>query len=65
VDLLISNPYITVRQVQEALDVTQPGALNLLRSIERRGWLEDLGTIGRGGRAHWVAPDVLRVVADV
>jgi Fic family protein len=65
VDLLMANPFITVRQVQTSLGVTQPGALNLLRGIEHRGWLTPLGTIGRGGRAYWVARDVLEVVADV
>lgn len=64
-DLLMANPFITVRRVQTALGVTQPGALNLLRGIQDRGWLRDLGTIGRGGRAYWVAPQVLEVIADV
>jgi Fic family protein len=64
-DLLMSNPFITVRQVQTSLGVTQPGALNLLRGIQGRGWLRDLGTIGRGGRAYWVAPEVLEAIADI
>jgi Fic family protein len=64
-DLLMANPFITVRQVETSLGVTQPGALNLLRGIQGRGWLRDLGTIGRGGRAYWVAPEVLEVIADV
>lgn len=64
VDLMMANPFITVRQVQERLGVTQPGALNLLRGIEGRGWLQDLGTLGRGGRTYWVAPEVLSVIAD-
>lgn len=64
VDLLIANPFITVRQVQDGLSVTQPGALNLLRGIEDRGWLRKLGTLGRGGRAYWVAPEVFAVIAD-
>ncbi|MHB1711597.1 MAG: Fic family protein [Acidimicrobiales bacterium] len=62
VDLLLVNPFITVRQVQAALGVTQPGALKLLRGIEQRGWLQCLGTVGRGGRAHWVAPEVMRLI---
>jgi Fic family protein len=64
-DLLMANPFITVRQVQTSLGVTQPGALNLLRGIEGRGWLRELGTIGRGGKVYWVAPEVLEVIADV
>jgi Fic family protein len=62
VDLMMANPFITVRQVQDNLGVTQPGALNLLRGIENRGWLRELGTIGRGGRTYWVAPEVLEVI---
>ncbi len=64
VDLMMTNPFITVRQVQESLGVTQPGALNLLRGIEGRGWLRDLGTVGRGGRTYWLAPEVFAVIAD-
>lgn len=64
VDLLMANPFITVRQVQEGLGVTQPGALNLLRGLETRGWLRYLGTIGRGGRTYWVAPDVHEIIND-
>ncbi len=64
VDLLMANPFITVRQVQGRLGVTQPGALNLLRGIERRGWLRDLGSLGRGGRTYWVATEILDVIAD-
>ena len=33
VELLMANPFVTVRNVQDALGVTQPGALNLLRGI--------------------------------
>jgi len=65
VELLMANPFVTVRNVQTELGVTQPGALNLLRGIEKRGWLRDMGTIGRGGRTIWVAPEVLSVIADV
>jgi len=65
VELLMANPFITVRNVQEDLGVTQPGALNLLRGLERRGWLREMGTIGRGGRTVWVAPEVLSVIADL
>jgi Fic family protein len=65
VELLMANPFVTVRNVQDALGVTQPGALNLLRSIENRGWLREAGTFGRGGRMMWVAPEVLAVIADL
>jgi hypothetical protein len=61
---MMANPFISVRQVQDQLGVTQSGALNLLRGIEGRGWLRDLGTVGRGGRTYWVAPELLAVLAD-
>lgn len=65
VDLMLDNPYITVARVQKALGVTQPGALSLLRRIEQRGWLQDRGTSGKGGRVVWVAPEVLCVIEEV
>ncbi len=65
VDLMMDNPYITVGRVQKALGVTQPGALSLLRRIEQRGWLQDRGTSGKGGRVVWVAPEVLGVIEEV
>ena len=63
VELLMANPFVTVRNVQNDLDITQPGALNLLRAIERRGWLREIGSIGR--RMVWVAPEILSVIADL
>lgn len=64
VDLMLANPYITVRQVQERLSITQPGALNLLRGIEGRGWVSELGTVGRGGRTFWVAQEVMAILDE-
>ncbi len=65
VELLMANPFVTVRNVQDALGVTQPGPLNLLRGIEGRGWLREAGTFGRFGRIVWVAPEVLAVLTDL
>lgn len=64
VDMIMTNPFITVRQVQEELGITQPGALNLIRRLEKLGWLRQLGTHGRGGRVFWVAPEVLSTISD-
>ena len=64
VDLIMTNPYITVRQVQAELGVTQPGALNLIRRLEGLGWLQELSTRGRGGRTFWVAPEVLSTISE-
>jgi Fic family protein len=65
VDLMMDNPYITVARVQRTLGVTQPGALTLLRKIEQRGWLQDRGTSGKGGRVVWVAQEVRSVIEGV
>ena len=59
VELLMANPFVTVRNVQSELKISQPGALNLLRGIEGRGWLREMGAIGQGGRMVWVAPEIL------
>ena len=51
VDLHLANPYVTVRRVQRALDVTNQGARNLVKETERRGWTRALAATGRpGGR---------------
>ncbi|MCK4176797.1 Fic family protein [Aciditerrimonas ferrireducens] len=64
VDMIIQNPFITIRQVQNNLGITQPGALNLVRRLEKLGWLQQVGTVGRGGRTLWVAPEVLAVIGN-
>jgi hypothetical protein len=58
------DPFVTTRQVQDELGISQPGALNLVRWLERQGRLREIGTFGRGSRTYWVAPDVLTVIAD-
>lgn len=62
VDLLFVNPVVTIRQVREGLGVTQPGALKLLRGLEQRGWVQNLGAVGRGGRAYWAAPEIMELI---
>lgn len=60
VDLLFENPVVTTQRVHEALDVTIPGALNLVRHLERLGVVQDSGLrLGRGGRRYWVATEIL------
>ena len=51
-----------MRRVERALGVTTQGARNLLVRAEGYGWLQPLGTVGRGGAAVWVAHDVLSVI---
>jgi hypothetical protein len=66
VDVMLSNPVLTVRLVRERLSETRPithqGALNLIRKLEDHGWLKEFGAFGRGGRTYWTAPDVLEVI---
>ncbi len=60
-DLLIGNPIITVRHVQNQLGVSQPGAANLLRQLTQHGIVREIG-IGPGVRHRWIADGVLRVL---
>jgi Fic family protein len=64
VDLLFENPVINAGRVSERLGVTNQGALNLIRQIEKRGWVESIGTIGRGGRSYWIASQVFAGISD-
>lgn len=60
--MLFGNPYVTVTRVQRALRLTNAGARNLVRDAERRGWLQEIGTSGRGGKTFWVASEVFQII---
>ncbi|WP_230672858.1 Fic family protein [Rathayibacter sp. Leaf248] len=62
VEIIVRNPFVTVRHVQTRLDITNQGARNLIRNAEARGWLRSLGTHGRGGKEHWYSPDIFEVM---
>lgn len=62
VDLMLAHPVITASVVADRLSVTHQGALNLIRQIESRGWLDRIGTFGRGGRQFWAAPEIMQVI---
>lgn len=62
VEIIVRNPFVTVRSVEKQLDLTNQGARNLIRNAEARGWLQTLGAHGRGGREHWYSPAVLAVM---
>lgn len=62
VDLMLTNPVLTVRRVQQSLHVTQPGAQNLINSLRERGWLQALEFRGPGGRRYWLAAEVADVL---
>jgi len=60
--MLFQNPFVTARSVSTQLSVSTQGALNLIRAVERKGWLTEIGTVGRGGRVYWYAPRVFRIL---
>lgn len=63
VDLIFRNPYITVARAERLLHpLSNQGARNLIRDAERRGWLTNVGSHGRGGRNYWVAHRVYDVI---
>lgn len=62
VELLFRNPYVTVRNVERSTGLTNQGARNLIRRAEDRGWVQSIGTRGRGGREYWVALVIYRVI---
>ena len=64
VEILFTNPIVTSGLIRRALGVSNQGALNLIRSIESRGWLRDAGIAGRGGATQWVATDVLEIISE-
>ena len=61
VDLLLTNPILTVNYVRRQLAVSQPGATNLLKQLRDLTILEEIGE-GRGRQHLWVAPKVLEVL---
>jgi hypothetical protein len=48
--------------VERATGLTNQGARNLIREAARRGWVEEIGSMGRGGRMYWVARDLYEVI---
>lgn len=62
VDQIFQNPYVTVRQIQQRVGLTNQGARNLIRKAEDRGWVSSIGSHGRGGREYWFAPEVYQVI---
>ncbi|MDR0284781.1 MAG: Fic family protein [Propionibacteriaceae bacterium] len=62
VDVIVRNPIVTVKSVQEAVGLTNQGARALIKSAESREWLHSLGARGQGGREFWVAPRILDIM---
>lgn len=59
VDLLFANPVMTVRHVQRHLNVSQPGATNLLRQLTAVGVLRE---VAGSDRHRWFATGILNVL---
>jgi Fic family protein len=64
VDLMFTNPFLTVVRVERQIGITNQGARNLIKEAARRGWVREVGTIGRGGRMYWVAQDLYNIIED-
>ena len=64
VDLLFANPFVTTGRVIRELDISGPGALNLIRKVEGFGWLQQVRVSGRGGRITWVAGEIKRLLTE-
>ncbi len=62
VDLVFSNPFMTVPRLQKAAGLSAQGARNVIRDAVARGWLEELPVKGTGGRVYWVAPELFDVL---
>jgi Fic family protein len=62
VDILFTNPFVTVSRVERILDITNQGSRNLIRHAEDRGWLVEIGTAGRGGKTYWLAEKIFEVI---
>lgn len=63
VELLFSNPFVTVRRVESSLEITNQGARNLIDSLQQRGWLSKVAKVGRGGRIYWVCQEAFELMA--
>ena len=61
-ELTFANPFLTVRRVERALQITNQGARNLIESLEARGWLHRMPPSGSSGRLYWVAPEVYSII---
>ena len=62
VDLIFTNPFLTVVRVERKTGLTNQGARNLIKDAARRGWVDEIGTLGRGGRMYWVAKDLYAII---
>lgn len=62
IDMIFTNPFLTVTRVEKELGLSNQGARNLIREAESREWVREVGTAGRGGRMYWLAQRVYDVI---
>jgi len=62
IPMIFSTPFLTTNRVRKELDISGPGARNLMIRAREYGWIEEGVTVGRGGLVVWRAPEVLRIV---
>jgi len=63
IPLIFQNPFLTVKRVQDALDLTTQGARNTLaKAAGTYKWIRHIGTVGRGGRSYWLAQAVYDII---
>lgn len=63
VDLLFRTPVLSATEVRTTLNMSHQGALNLIRGLEKRGWLVPTPSKGgRGGGQVWLAQEVFDAV---
>jgi len=62
VDLILRNPYLTVKAVETRLGMTNQGARNLILNAESRGWLHKIDQRGHSGQDIWFAPTVMDIL---
>lgn len=64
IDIIFSNPVITVSSVQRTLGVSQPTAAATIRKAIEYGWVRSMGRWGRGGKERWLAREIWEAVAS-
>jgi Fic family protein len=64
VEMLFANPVVTSANVKDHLNVSNQGALNLIRSLEKRNWLVQIANVGRGGAGLWVAAEIMDAMTE-
>lgn len=62
IDMLFQLPFMFAARVRDELGVSNAGALNLLRTLERAGILQLDSRPGAGRAQYWVASEILDLI---